>query len=231
MASRVYTIIRLQRTRTPTDKSTAEGTVVVAGVRGVGVGVGWTARVCVVVSLDCSGGGGAVCTRRGDGPPPPPRGWTLVSILVAVVAQRAAGVRLCGRARQRCNPCTHPLRRRRYSCTSVSTATTVAFRPSEWVRACAVPMWARPATTDSSRRAAPRSPGENPRILRSNAHALGSRAPPLHIYRDCDALRIPVTGAPVPRRRRLTALAHTYTHIHLQTIHSKSIYSCGAAFV
>lgn len=131
MASRVCTIIRLRRTRTPTDKSTAEGMVVVAGLRGVG---GWTARVCVVVSLDCSGGGGAVCTRRGDGPPPPPpppRGWTLVSILVAVVARRAAGVRLCGRARQRCNPCTHPLRRRRYPCTSVSTATTVAFRPSE----------------------------------------------------------------------------------------------------
>lgn len=128
----------------------------------------------------------------------------------AVAARRAAGVRLCGRARQRCNPCTHPYRRRHYY--PHTAADHRRHRRLSPVRVSACVCGAHVGASRRDRLAAPRSPGENPRILRSNAHALGSRAPPRHTYRDGDAFRIPVTGAPAPRRRRLTALARSRTH-------------------
>jgi len=110
--------------------------------------------VRVVVSLGCSGGGGAVYTARRRTAAATGMDFGFDLGAAAVAARRAAGVRLCGRARQRCNPCTHPHRRRRhYPAVQQQSTATAAFRPSEWVRACAVPMWARPATTDSPRRA------------------------------------------------------------------------------
>lgn len=117
-----------------------------------------TARVCVVsAGASCSGAGGG-----GDGPPSP-RGWTLVSILVA--AWRAAGVRLCGRARQRCNPSARAL-----FVSSSATAAAVHF-PAVRVRACVRAHVGVPTAVLAR--------SQNTRMLRStHVRTLGSRARP-----------------------------------------------------
>jgi len=201
-----------------------------------------TTGVRVVVSLGCSGGGGPVYTARRRTAAATGMDFGFDLGAAAVAARRAAGVRLCGRARQRCNPCTHPHRRLHtttppYSSSRPPPPPPPFARPSECVRVRCPCGRVPPRPTRRAALSGRKPP--NIAVKRARTRVARSAASYIPRRRRVSYTGYRSSGAAPPPFNRARSLAHTnehphthtHTHTHSRIVYRKCIYSCGTAFV